>query len=192
MSPFTAAAVAGWCALLLVWIPGYVASRAAPRPPRRVGHRALQVMASGLLILASALLVHRRLPGLDLPVTPPDARFGAVGVALALAGIAFAIWARLVLGANWSGLVMRVKEGQELVQTGPYAIVRHPIYAGLLAAILGTALTVGTLASYLAVAAALAGILMRVEVEERLMAAEFGAAHDAFRGRTRKLVPFVW
>ncbi len=194
MSPFTAVAVAAWCVLLLVWIPGYIASRSAPRPPRRVANRARQLAGSGLLFLAFVLLfrLRHRLPGLDLPVTPPDARFGAVGAALALVGIAFAIWARVVLGTNWSGLVMRVKEGQELVQTGPYAIVRHPIYAGLLAALLGTALTVGTLASYLAVAAALGGILIRVELEERLMAVEFGAAHAAYRRRTRKLVPFVW
>ena len=109
-----------------------------------------------------------------------------------VAGVGFAIWARLALGRNWSGLVMTVREGPQLVQSGPYALVRHPIYSGMFAAILGTALTIGTLASWLAVAAGLAGILIRVEVEERLMATEFGAAHAVYRARTKKLVPFVW
>jgi protein-S-isoprenylcysteine O-methyltransferase Ste14 len=87
---------------------------------------------------------------------------------------------------------MMVRDGHQLVQDGPYAIVRHPIYTGLFAAILGTALTLGTLASWIAVASGLAGILLRVDIEERLMASEFGAAHAAYRARTRKLIPFVW
>jgi protein-S-isoprenylcysteine O-methyltransferase Ste14 len=85
-----------------------------------------------------------------------------------------------------------VREGHQLVQTGPYAIVRHPIYTGMFAAILGATLTLGTLASWIAVAAGLFGILLRVDVEERLMASEFGAAHADYRARTRKLIPFVW
>jgi len=109
-----------------------------------------------------------------------------------LAGVAFAVWARVVLGHNWSGLVMMVRDGHQLVQRGPYAIVRHPIYTGMFFAILGTALTIGTLASWLAVASGLAGILIRVDVEERLMASEFGEAHAAYRQRTRKFIPFIW
>lgn len=189
-SPFTLAAWVVWCALLVAWIPGYVAGRA--RAPRRAYHRALQLGATALLFGGFLLLFDRALPGQGLRVTPADAVFGALGLALTLAGIAFAIWARLVLGRNWSGVVMGVREGHELVRTGPYAIVRHPIYTGLILAMVGTAFTVGTLPGYLGVAAGLAGILLRVSIEERLMAAEFGDAHAAYRQRTRKLVPFVW
>src|SRR5262249_55482968 len=92
-------------------------------------------------------------------------------------------------GHNWSGLVMMVRDGHQLVQRGPYAIVRHPIYTGLFAAILGTALTLGTLASWMAVVSGLAGILLRVDVEERLMASEFGDAHAAYRAPTPTLSP---
>ena len=67
-----------------------------------------------------------------------------IGLALLCAGLAFAVWARVELGRNWSGSVT-VKEGHELIRSGPYAYVRHPIYTGLIAALIGTAVIIGTL-----------------------------------------------
>jgi protein-S-isoprenylcysteine O-methyltransferase Ste14 len=191
-SDFILIVSAAWCLLFVVWLIGYAARRQSPRVRGAVAHLALQIPASCLLVLCFALLFNAHAGGLRLPVTPPNVLFARIGVALVLAGVGLAIWARLVLGHSWSGLVMTVREGQALVQSGPYALVRHPIYTGLLAAILGTALTIGTLGSWLAVAAGLAGILIRVTVEERLMATEFGETHAAYRARTRKLIPFVW
>jgi protein-S-isoprenylcysteine O-methyltransferase Ste14 len=190
-SAFTLLAVAAWCALMLAWLPGRLAG-CRPRAPRQTAHRALQLAATALLFIGFMLLFNRALPGHRVRVTPPAAALGALGAALTLAGVAFAIWARRTLGRNWSGVVMGVREGHELVQSGPYAIVRHPIYTGLLVAMLGTALITGTLPAYLGVAAGLCGILLRVAIEEELMAAEFGDAHAAYRQRTTKLVPFVW
>jgi protein-S-isoprenylcysteine O-methyltransferase Ste14 len=177
-----------WLVLGLVWLPGYFARRRGVR----IANPALQLPANILLLLAFALLFARGVFGADIQVTPRTAGFEAVGLALDLAGVAFAIWARLLLGRNWSGMVLQVKAGHQLVQTGPYAIVRHPIYTGLLAAILGTALTRGTLAAYLAFAAGVAALLIRVFVEEGLMRGEFGAVHEAWRRRTKKLIPFIW
>jgi protein-S-isoprenylcysteine O-methyltransferase Ste14 len=183
---------AAWAVLVAVWLFGYAARPPGTRISFERVHLWLQIPSSCLLVVCFALLLNAREPSLRMQVTPPDVLTGTFGAVLVLAGVGFAIWARLVLGHNWSGLVMTVREGHQLVQTGPYAIVRHPIYTGLFAAILGTALTIGTLASWLAVVAGLAGILLRVAVEERLMAAEFGAVHDAYRARTKKLIPFIW
>jgi protein-S-isoprenylcysteine O-methyltransferase Ste14 len=191
-SPFTLIAAAAWCVLVAIWLFGYATRPRGLRLARARSHLTLQVPAACLLVACFALLLNAHSYNLRTQVTPPDAPLGAIGAALALAGVGFAVWARLVLGHNWSGLVMMVRDGHQLVQRGPYAIVRHPIYTGLFAAILGTALTLGTLASWIAVAAGLAGILIRVDVEERLMASEFGEAHAAYRLRTRKLIPFVW
>jgi protein-S-isoprenylcysteine O-methyltransferase Ste14 len=191
-SPFTLIAVAAWCVLCAVWLVGYLTRWRGPRAAGTDAQLWLQFPASCLLMICFALMFNAHVRGLRFPLTPPTAVPGTIGAALALAGVAFASWARLALGRNWSGLVMTVREGHQLVQTGPYALVRHPIYSGMFAAILGTALTIGTLASWLAVAAGLAGILIRVEVEERLMATEFGAAHAAYRERTKKLIPLVW
>jgi protein-S-isoprenylcysteine O-methyltransferase Ste14 len=191
-SVFTLIAAAAWCVLVVVWIIGYAARARRPHRPRARSHLTVQVPAACLLIVCFALLLNAHSYNLRMQVTPASVALGALGDALVLAGLGFAIWARVVLGHNWSGLVMMVREGHQLVQDGPYAIVRHPIYTGLIAAILGTALTLGTLASWIAVASGLAGILLRVDVEERLMASEFGDAHAAYRAKTRKLIPFVW
>jgi protein-S-isoprenylcysteine O-methyltransferase len=191
-SVFTLIAAAAWGVLVVVWLVGYVARVRTPGMGRARSHLTLQVPAACLLVVCFALLLNAHSYNLRMQVTPPDALLGTLGDVLVLAGLGFAIWARVVLGHNWSGLVMMVRDGHQLVQDGPYAIVRHPIYTGMLAALLGTALTLGTLASWMAVMSGLAGILLRVDVEERLMASEFGAAHAGYRQRTRKLIPFVW
>ena len=191
-SPFTMIAVAAWGVLVVVWLFGYAARARRGRTPRARSHLTLQIPAACLLLVCFALLLNAHAYSLRMQMTPENDLFGMIGDVLVLAGAGFAIWARVVLGQNWSGLVMMVRDGHQLVQNGPYAIVRHPIYTGMFFAILGTALTLGTLASWIAVAAGLAGILIRVDVEERLMATEFGDAHAAYRARTSKLIPFVW
>jgi len=191
-SPFTLIAAAAWCVLVVVWLFGYAARLRGANVPRARSHLTLQVPAACLLVTCFALMANARSYNLRMQVTPESDLFGIIGDVLVLAGVGFAVWARVVLGHNWSGLVMMVRDGHQLVQRGPYAIVRHPIYTGLFAAILGTALTLGTLASWMAVVSGLAGILLRVDVEERLMASEFGDAHAAYRARTPKLIPFMW
>jgi protein-S-isoprenylcysteine O-methyltransferase Ste14 len=191
-SPFTLIAAVAWCVLVVVWLIGYAARLRGSPMPRARSHLTLQVPAACLLITCFALMFNARSYNLRMQVTPEDDVLGTIGAALVIAGVGFAVWARVVLGQNWSGLVMMVRDGHQLVQRGPYAIVRHPIYTGMFFAILGTALTIGTLASWLAVASGLAGILIRVDVEERLMASEFGEAHAAYRARTRKFIPFLW
>jgi protein-S-isoprenylcysteine O-methyltransferase Ste14 len=192
-SPYTLTAAAAWCILVVVWLFGYVARLRSKAPARRArSHLTLQVPAATLLIVCFALMFNAHSYNLRMQVTPDSDLLGTIGAALAVVGVAFAVWARVVLGHNWSGLVMMVREGHQLVQAGPYALVRHPIYTGMLAAIVGAALTLGTLASWIAVASGLFGILLRVDVEERLMSSEFGAAHADYRARTRKLIPFIW
>jgi protein-S-isoprenylcysteine O-methyltransferase Ste14 len=191
-SPFTLIAVAAWCVLVVVWLFGYAARLRGSQMPRARSHLTLQVPAACLLIACFALMLNSRSYNLRMQVTPESDLLGMIGAGFVVAGVGFAVWARVVLGHNWAGLVMMVRDGHQLVQTGPYAIVRHPIYTGLFFAILGTTFTLGTLASWIAVASGLAGILIRVDVEERLMATEFGDAHAAYRARTWKLIPLIW
>jgi protein-S-isoprenylcysteine O-methyltransferase Ste14 len=185
---FTATADGAWPILFLVWLPGYFAMRRTAR----VGNPLLQIPGNILFILAFALLFSRTSLGPGSQVTPQTTAFGAAGLALNLAGVLFAIWARLMLGRNWSGTIMQVKQDHQLIQTGPYAVVRHPIYTGFLAAFLGSALTRGTLAAYLALVFATGAVLIRVGIEEGLMRDTFGEAHAAWRRRTKRLIPFVW
>jgi protein-S-isoprenylcysteine O-methyltransferase Ste14 len=187
-SQFVIIAYLSWVVLGLVWLPGYFMSKNTANVPSL----AMQIPATTLLAIGFVFLLNPQTRFLSAPVMPDDTLFGIIGVVLALAGVGFAIWARLALGANWSGLVVTTKEGHELVQTGPYAIVRHPIYTGILLAMIGTALTRGILAGYIGVAAGLVAIMIRINIEEQLMSERFGDAYQAYRRRARKLVPFVW
>jgi protein-S-isoprenylcysteine O-methyltransferase Ste14 len=112
------------------------------------------------------------------------------GLALTVIGCAFAIWARLSLGRNWSGTVT-VKEGHQLMRRGPYAVVRHPIYSGGLLALLGTALVVGELRGLLGVALAFLGWGTKLRLEEAFMSEQFGAEYTRYRREVKALIPFV-
>jgi protein-S-isoprenylcysteine O-methyltransferase Ste14 len=96
-----------------------------------------------------------------------------IGVLLTAAGVGIAIWARWHLGANWSGVVT-LKEGHELIRTGPYRNIRHPIYTGILLAFLGTAVALGEVRGLLAVAIAWLSFYTKARREESLLTQEFG------------------
>ena len=104
-------------------------------------------------------------------------------------GIAVAIWARIHLGRNW-GMPMTTKAEPELVTSGPYRFVRHPIYSGLLAGVLGTALATN-LIGLIIVAVLGAYFHHSASVEERNLTATFPTAYPAYRAATKMLIPFV-
>ena len=113
-----------------------------------------------------------------------------IGVALCFCGVALAIWARVHLGRNW-GMPMSQRQDPELVTSGPYALVRHPIYTGFLLAALGSALSAGSL--WLFYFAAMGGyFIFSATREEKNMARQFPAAYPAYRARTKMLIPFVF
>ena len=100
------------------------------------------------------------------------------GLALTSAGALFAIWARLTLGTNWSGRPS-VKAGHELIMTGPYALVRHPIYTGLLLGLAGTALAIGEWHAILGFVMIVLAFMVKMSQEERLMMQTFPEAYPA-------------
>jgi protein-S-isoprenylcysteine O-methyltransferase Ste14 len=112
------------------------------------------------------------------------------GVMLMLIGFAITVWARLTLAGNWSATVT-VKENHDLITRGPYRLVRHPIYSGLLLAILGSALPREDLRAVAAVLLFLFGLLRKASIEEGRMIATFGDAYRAYRQRTKAIIPFV-
>jgi protein-S-isoprenylcysteine O-methyltransferase Ste14 len=115
---------------------------------------------------------------------------GFVLVALTAPGFAFMWWARLHLGRLWSSAVTR-KEGHYLVDTGPYAVVRHPIYTGLIAATLATAMAQATLPALAGLVVITIGLWFKARVEEDFLRAELGhAVYDAYRRRVPMLLPF--
>ncbi|HWA89682.1 MAG TPA: isoprenylcysteine carboxylmethyltransferase family protein [Rhizomicrobium sp.] len=112
-------------------------------------------------------------------------------VALASLGFVFCWWARLHLGALWSGRITR-KEGHKVVDTGPYALVRHPIYTGLLTGGLATMILRGSVHVILGFVLLVVGYWMKARLEERFLREQLGAAdYDAYAARVPMLVPFA-
>ncbi len=111
-----------------------------------------------------------------------------LGLAIEMAGLTVAIWARRTLGKNWTG---RITTGgsQELVIRGPYRFVRHPIYSGLLFAVLGTAIVVGKPRAFFGFVLILVGVLVKLRREEAALREHFGSAYEEYARRVGGLVP---
>lgn len=143
----------------------------------------------GLLIIVGGGLLLRelKLSGSGLAIHSPVLQ--AAGMIMLLLGLALAVWARIHLGRNW-GMPMTQKDEPELVTSGPYRLVRHPIYSGLLLGLLGTALATSL---YLLIALGIAGayFLYSASVEERLLAKTFPTTYPPYRAHTKMLLPFV-
>jgi protein-S-isoprenylcysteine O-methyltransferase Ste14 len=144
-----------------------------------------------LALMAALVLLADRLPFAQTRLIPPSPAITLIGTGLQIAGLALAVWGRRQLGANWSSAAS-VKEGHELVISGPYRLVRHPIYAGFLWAMLGAALTGNGLLWFAGLAILLPVFLYRMHVEESLMSAEFPDQYPEFQRRTKRVIPFVW
>jgi protein-S-isoprenylcysteine O-methyltransferase Ste14 len=147
----------------------------------------IAIGAAAYLLLFSHVV---RWEPLTRRVVPEAVAWRLAGLVMTCIGIAFAIWARIVIGANWSANVT-IKRDHELVQTGPYAFVRHPIYSGLLFAGLGTALVVGQVRGFLAVAVAFIGWTFKSRREEQFMTEQFGDRYSQYRRRTGGIIPFI-
>jgi protein-S-isoprenylcysteine O-methyltransferase Ste14 len=104
---------------------------------------------------------------------PDTALMQWIAVLLTAAGIAIAFWARFHLGANWSGTVT-LKEDHELIRTGPYHTIRHPIYTGIMLAMLGTAVVIGEVRGLIGVAVAWLSFYIKARREEAFLSQEFG------------------
>jgi len=152
------------------------------------GH-SLQSVGLLLAIIAAFLLPY--LPRFHFlnfaPVTPV---VSGLGVILCVAGMAFLVWARRHLGRNWSQTVS-TKRGHELVTSGPYRYVRHPMYTGGLIACIGSAIVGGGAWIFLLVILG-AIFLWRVGAEDKLMAQQFPNEYPAYKKRTKAVMPFVW
>ena len=147
-----------------------------------------------LLTLVAVIWVFEvvyRTGGLEQTLWSQTAAIGVLADLFTVAGLAVALWARAVLGRNWSGTVA-FKADHELIQHGPYAYVRHPIYSGLLLMGLGTAVESGRLASFVLLAGIAVVFAVKAHLEERLMTSHFPEAYPQYRRRVKALIPGVW
>ncbi len=178
-----------WTILCVIWLLGMLTTKRSVRT-QPLGPRFFQL---GLALLACYLAFTRAFEGgwLGMRVFPISKFTGAAGLMLTFAGIAFAVWARLLLGRNWSSNVT-LKHDHTLIRQGPYRIVRHPIYTGLLVAMLGTALIVGELRGLIAVGLLFLAFWLKSSMEERFMLEQFGSEYRQYQSQVKGLIPYVF
>jgi protein-S-isoprenylcysteine O-methyltransferase Ste14 len=171
---------------VIFWLGWLTAALAAKQTSRR-GSSSLPIRVV-ILLLFIGLIRTGVLRGHSLAVHSPWLE--GVGFVLFLSGIGLAVWARFFLGRNW-GTPMSERVEPELVTSGPYRYVRHPIYSGLILALIGTAVA---LTPYLLVGVVLIGgfFVYSATVEERNMERLFPESYPAYKGSTKMLVPFLF
>jgi protein-S-isoprenylcysteine O-methyltransferase Ste14 len=177
-----------WAAWYIYWVVAAIGVKKASRQESllsRLSHTAPLIIAVALV--AAPRPWHGWLSDRFLPRTVETYW---LGVAILAVGLGFAVWARRYLGRNWSGTVT-VKRDHELIRTGPYRFVRHPIYTGILLGFLGTAVSLGQWRGLLAVAFATFAFLLKIRLEEKWMTEPFGEMYVQYRKEVRALIPFV-
>jgi protein-S-isoprenylcysteine O-methyltransferase Ste14 len=180
--------VASWFVLITVWVLGSFTAKPDVGSGQRTVRWLWQLSLLGLLIFALAQNPHDDAALLERAFFNFGPALGWVGALLTVIGVALAIWARFKLGRNWGRLQ---KEDPVLVTSGPYTYIRHPLYAGAMLALFGSALT----GSIVAIVYFIAGIiycLHRINQEEHAMLSLFPGQYPIYKVRTKKVVPFVW
>ena len=113
-----------------------------------------------------------------------------LGAAVTIAGLLFAVWAREHLGSNWSRSVT-IKQGHELITTGPYAVVLHPIYTGILISFLGMAIAISQVRGFIVSVLIFLAFRIKLCMEEQWMRSQFGEAYATYARQTAALVPYL-
>jgi protein-S-isoprenylcysteine O-methyltransferase Ste14 len=177
-----------WCAWALYWLISAAATKTTERR-ESLGSRMAHVVP---LVIGGVLIGWRDIPWAWLAqrLWPRAALPYFAGVALLYVGLAFAVWARAHLGRNWSGSVT-VKQDHELIRSGPYGYVRHPIYTGLLTAVLGTALASGTVRAAIGLLIITASLVRKIGTEEAFMRETFPGTYQRYSEEVPALVPFT-
>ena len=178
-----------WLAVFVLWV---ILGRMRKRTVASSSNARVWIALWGVMLAWLILFSRAFRPGLlaerFLPVNPAIAYSG---LALTAAGLGFAAWARFAIGRNW-GSMITVQQDHRLMRTGPYAIVRHPIYSGLILATLGTAIIVGELGGLVSVALVAISWGHKARLEESFMIEQFGAEYDEYRRSTKRLIPGIW
>lgn len=178
-----------WIVFWIVW----TIAAAGVKPATRQESAATRVPYT-LVVIVSFLLVFDPMFGtgfLARRFVPDSPAVQFAGLAVTIAGVAVAFWARAILGGNWSSVVT-IKKDHELIRCGPYAFVRHPIYTGILMMLLGTVLVVGQVRGLISLALSFAGWRMKSLIEERFMMDQFGERYVDYKRHVKALIPWIY
>ena len=177
-----------WIAFLLYWQIKAINTKST----KRLEPAASRILRVFIFLIAIVLLSTTRipLPWLYLQLWPAGLLSFWLGAAVTIAGLLFAVWSRGYLGRNWSSSVT-IKQGHELITTGPYAVVRHPIYTGILTGFLGMAIAISHVRGFIVVVLIFVVFWLKLRMEEKWMRSQFGETYATYARQTAALVPYI-
>jgi protein-S-isoprenylcysteine O-methyltransferase Ste14 len=175
-----------WIAWLVYWVAMAFTTKRTVERGGFIGYR-LAVAIVFVGFVAGGRLLHVS-PQSQLWQT--TLALGLVTDCIVVGGAAFTVWARITLGRNWSAEVT-FKQDHELIESGPYALARHPIYTGLIVMALGTAINYGRAIGFGLLVALCGGLWWKARQEERMMTRHFTDAYAEYKTRVRAIIPFV-
>jgi protein-S-isoprenylcysteine O-methyltransferase Ste14 len=181
MHPVQLVIGAGWVVFWIGWLVAAFTAKAS----RGRWNRLLALRIA--LVVVAAAFIRLNWHGRHLAVNGPV--LSGIGVAVWAAGLGVAVWARLYIGRNW-GMPMTRREAPDLVTTGPYRYIRHPIYTGIILGVLGTALAT-TLYGLIVVAVLTGFFTYSATREESFLVVEFPDTYPAYKASTKMLIPFI-
>jgi protein-S-isoprenylcysteine O-methyltransferase Ste14 len=160
---------------------------------QRIEPRASQIVRATTIAIVIFLLSNTRipLPWLYRELWPAGLASFCIGASVTIAGLLFAIWARQHLATNWSSSVT-IKQGHELITSGPYAVVRHPIYTGILTGFLGTAIALAQVRGIVGLVLLFISFWAKLRLEEKFMRSQFGETYATYAHQTAALVPYIF
>jgi protein-S-isoprenylcysteine O-methyltransferase Ste14 len=177
-----------WIAFLLYW----QIKATDTKTTQRLEHAASRILRVLTFLIVIVLLSTTRIPlrWLYLQLWPVGLWPFWLGAAVTIAGLLFAVWAREHLGRNWSRSVT-IKQGHELITTGPYAVVRHPIYTGILTGFLGMAIAISQVRGFIVFVLIFLVFWVKLRMEEEWMRSQFGERYATYARQTAALVPYL-
>lgn len=177
-----------WSVFLVVWLLAAIFTKRTVYRESRA-----QRLRYTIPILIGCYLLFRgfRLPyPFNIRLIPHTNLILGAAAILCVCGLVFCFWARAVLGGNWSGTVT-LKENHELIVRGPYRLVRHPIYTGLLAMVIATVMQQGHIAGIIGLILVFVSFWIKLGEEEELMRKQFSDQYAAYEERVKRIIPFV-
>src|SRR5450631_1415127 len=180
-----------WSAFGLYWFAAAAHGRSAARTAPQTGEPHLfRVVRLSILVITFALLFWQRLAigFLGKRFAPDFPALDSAGFVATLVGLGIATWARIHLGRNWSDKVV-IQAGHQLIRTGPYVRLRHPIYSGVLLGVLGTAVVLGEWRGVVAFVLLLTNYAIKARKEDRVLAERFGVQFQEHKRRAGFLFP---
>jgi protein-S-isoprenylcysteine O-methyltransferase Ste14 len=175
--------------MAFLYIPALLFNAPVERKSFRYVRRSIILVIIAIILIV--ILTRYESDTLIFRIIPDSPLAGITGIVLTIAGLGFSAWARIHLGRYWSSMVM-VKVGHRIIRTGPYRVVRNPMYTGLLVAYVGAAIVLGEILAFVALGIGIAAVWVKIKAEEEILFEKFGEEYLQYKRKVKAaIIPWI-